>query len=259
MLFKREYLCVFLAVGLIFFIKPALAENPVKNDKPWEKFSLKFGYFISTVDSDLRLGSGVGLSVDVEELLGLDTTNSVFRIDSFWRFTENRRHRLDLTWFSFRRDGSNIVGQDIPIKDDDGNEITIPAGSHVDGKFNLDIYKAGYSYSFIQDDRMDLAFVVGLYVMPIEIGLNSTGVVNVDEKETFIAPFPTFGLRADFAITPKWFLRSGFEVFYLEIDKFTGTLYETFISVEYLPWKNFGFPICGSFLIPGAYYNHYYK
>lgn len=218
-----------------------MAENPVTNDTPWEKFSLKFGYFISTVDSDLSLGSGVGISVDVEELLGLDTTNSVFRIDGFWRFTDNRRHRLDLTWFSFRRDGSNIVGQDIPIKDEDGNDITIPSGSQVDGKFNLDIYKAGYSYSFIQDDRMDLAFVVGLYVMPIEVGLKSTGSTNVDEKETLTAPLPTFGLRADFAITPKWFLRSGFDVFYLEIDEFTGTLYETFISVEYLPWKHLGF------------------
>jgi len=117
----------------------------------------------------------------------------------------------------------------------------IPAGSQVNTKFDLDIYKAAYSYSFFQDDRMDLAANMGMYVMPIDIGINATGLVNVDETERFTAPLPTLGLRFDFAITPKWFLRSGFDVFYLEIKEFRGMIYESHAAIEYLPWKNFGF------------------
>jgi len=88
---------VFFVASLLLFIKPALAENPISNDTPWEKFSLNAGYFISNTNTDLSIGSGLGVTLDVEELLGLDTNNNVFRIDAFWRFTENRRHRLDFT------------------------------------------------------------------------------------------------------------------------------------------------------------------
>ncbi len=246
MLIKRKYLYVFVAASLLFFIQPAWAENPASHDTPWEKFNVNFGYFISNVDTNLSLGSGVGLTVNVEDLLGLDGTSNVFRIDGSWRFTDNRRHRFDLTWFSFRRDGDKTTGRDIPIEDEDGNPITIPAGSQVTSKFNLDIYRGKYSYSFFQDDRMDLAFTIGLYVMPIDIELKATGFINVDESETFTAPLPTLGLRMDFAITPKWFLRSNFEVFYVEIEEFKGTLYESNVAIEYIPWKHLGFGLAGN-------------
>ena len=241
MFIKRKCLCVFFVVSLLFTIQPAFAENPASQDTPWEKFSFNAGYFISSTNTNLSLGSGLGVTVDVEELLGLDTTNSVFRVDAFWRLTDNRRHRLDFTWFSFRRDGNRTIGQDIEYEDDEGNIITIPAGSQVNTKFDLDIYKAAYSYSFFQDDRIDFAANIGLYIMPIDIGINATGLINVDETERFTAPLPTLGIRMDFAITPKWFLRSGFDVFYLEVKEFTGAIYESHVAVEYLPWKHLGF------------------
>ncbi len=231
---KRKFLSVFIAASLLLFIKPALAED-------WEKFSLDLGYFISNVNTDLRIGSGLGVSIDVEDLLGLDTTNSVFRVGALWRFTDNRRHRLDLQWFSFRRDGSKSILDDIKYKDKDGIEQIIQAGTQVESFFDLDIYQAAYSYSFFQDDRVDLAASIGLYVMPIHFGLKATGLVDVDETERFTAPLPTLGLRADFAITPEWYFRSGLQVFYLEIGEFTGSILETHVAVEYLPWKNLGF------------------
>ena len=241
MLIKRKCLYVFVAASLLLFIQPAWAEKPASNDTPWEKFSLSGGYFIANSDTDLSLGSGLGVTVSVEDLLGLDTANNVFRIDGSWRFTDNRRHKFDFTWFSFRRDGSKTVGQDFTIEDEDGNPTEILAGTLVESKFNLDIYRGRYSYSFFQDDRMDLAFSIGVYVMPIEIGLNATGLINVDETARFTAPLPSFGLRMDFAITPEWFVRSNFEIFYVEIEDFTGTLYESNVAIEYIPWKHLGF------------------
>jgi hypothetical protein len=77
--------------------------------------------------------------------------------------------------------------------------------------------------------------------MPISIGVNSTGLISVDESESFDAPLPTLALRADFAITPKWFLRTSMEIFYLEIKEFKGTIYQSSVGLEYLPWKHVGF------------------
>jgi len=236
MLIKRKFRFLFVAASLLLFIPPAMAE-----DTPWEKFNLDLGYFIANTKTDFRLGSGLGFSVDVEDLLGLDTTNSAFRAGASWRFTDNRRHRLDFEWFSFRRDGSRTIGEDIHYKDEDGNDQVIEAGTQVDSFFDFDIYEVAYSYSFFQDDRIDLAGSLGLYVMPIDFGLNATGLINYGRSETFTAPLPTFGLRADFAITPKWFFRSGIKVFYLEIGEFAGSILETHAAIEYLPWKHLGF------------------
>jgi len=236
MLTIKKCLYLFVAASLLFFIPPAMAE-----DTPWEEFSLNLGYFISNTQTDLRIGAGLGVSVDVEDLLGLDSTNSVFRVGASWRFTDNRRHRLDLQWFSFRRDGSRTIGQDIHYEDEDGNDQVIEAGTQVESYVDFDIYQAAYSYSFFQDDRIDLAGSLGLYVMPIDIGLSASGLLDVDRSERFTAPLPTLGLRADFAITPKWFFRSGLQAFYLEVGEFQGSILDANVAVEYLPWKHFGF------------------
>ena len=71
------------------------------------------GYPISTIDTSLNLAvKGLGVEVDVEDFLGMDTNSSVFKITGFWRFTDNRRHRLDLEWSSFRRDGYRTILED---------------------------------------------------------------------------------------------------------------------------------------------------
>jgi len=236
MLNKRKCLYLFVAASLFLFSQPAMAE-----DTTWKKFSLSLGYFIANTDTSVRLGSGLGVSVDMEDLLGLDTTNSAGRVNASWRFTDNRRHRLDFEWFSFRRDGSRTIGEDIHYEDIDGNDQVINAGTRVESFFDFDIYQLAYSYSFFQDDRVDLAGTLGLYVMPIDFGFNATGLINVGGSESFTAPLPVLGVRIDFAITPKWYFRSGLEVFYLEIGEFAGSILDANVAIEYLPWKHFGF------------------
>jgi len=53
------------------------------------------------------------------------------------------------------------------------------------------------------------------------------------------APLPVIGGRLDVALTPKWYLRSSMELFYLEFDSFKGSLADTLLSAEYRPWKHF--------------------
>jgi len=242
MLIKRHSLYVLLAVCLLFFIKPAWSGNTDSYDKPWKKFNVDAAYLITSMNTELNLGAkGLGVKVDVEDFFGMDTTNSIFKLKGFWRFTDNLRHRFGFEFSSYHRDGYRRILEDFIFEDDNGNQITIPAGTQVNSHFDLDIYKISYSYSFFQDDRMDIAAGMGFYWMPIDIGVNSTGLIRVSESETFDAPLPTIALRADFAITPKWFLRTSMELFYLEIQQFKGSIYQTTVALEYLPWKHVGF------------------
>lgn len=215
----------------IFSSTIAFCEEKDSNDGPWEKYSVSLGVFISETDTNVRVGSGVGISMDLEKVLNFDSTNTVFRADGSWRFTKNRRHRLDLSWFAYRYSGTKVAESDI------GNEIT--QGQTLDGFLDLDVYQLGYGYSFLQDNRIDLAAIVGLYVMPIKFGLKADGAFVAEGDVSFTAPLPVFGLRMDIALTPKWFVRTRTQLFYLEYDQFKGGIHATSAAVEYQPWKHF--------------------
>jgi hypothetical protein len=198
--FMKQLLFISFVLCLLLPYQPGMAEEWDLEEKPWEKFGANFGVFLSTVDSSFRIGSGIGLDIDVEDLLGLDTTNSVFRTDAMWRLTKNRRHRLDFTWFSLKRDGQRRILDDIVIEDDEGNKIDIPAGTTLEAFFDLDIYEIGYSYSFIQNDRLDLAAGVGLYVMPMDFGIKVSGLSMI--KGMPISPVPCWSFVRRWSTIP---------------------------------------------------------
>jgi hypothetical protein len=228
------------AISLSFTSQTTLASGHRPGEQPWEKYGVNLGVFVASTDSTFRIGSGIGLDIDVENLLGLDATNTVFRTGALWRFSDNRRHRLDFNWFSFKRDGTRQILDDITIENKAGEKITIEAGSTVNGFFDLDIYEVAYSYSFFQDERIDLAAGIGFYVMPIDFGLRVTGIADEEGSQDFTAPLPVVGLRMDFALTPQWFIRTGSQLFYLEYDSFKGVLMDFRAAIEYNPWKHVG-------------------
>jgi hypothetical protein len=162
-----------------FFNSPAgWGAEADTNKEPWDKFGVEAGYFLSAENSGVRLGAGIGVDINAEELLGLDSSISAFRVGALRPFTENRRHRSDFRWFSINRDGNRQIFQDIDIEDNEGNQIPIDAGSTVDAFFDLDIYQLAYSYSFLQGERLDLAIQVGACIMPIAVWLSVAGVTD---------------------------------------------------------------------------------
>ena len=238
---KRLIPVLVLMAFLTALCPPVFAEEnttkPKTENLPWDKYTINLGSFLSSSDSNVRLSAqGVGVGIDVEEALGLDTTTTVFRADGMWRFTDNRRHRADLSWFAIRRTGETTLGQDIVV---DG--VTYPTGTAVDSAFDLDVFKAAYSYSFFQDDRMDIGAGLGLYIMPVSFELNAAGLLNGEASASVTAPLPVFGLRADFALTPKWFIKSSVDLFYLEYEQFKGTIFDTRAAVEWKAFKHVGF------------------
>jgi len=204
---------------------------------PWEKFNIQGGAFFAALNNKVMVGSeGGGVAIDVEEALGLDMHNTVFRVAGLYRIGEKRRHRVDLDYLYFNRSGTKNVEKDILV-----DNVLISAGRRVDTTFNYQIIRAAYSYSFFQDDRMDLAASIGLFVMPLKFEMSVEGLGSKQGNLDFTAPLPAVGLRGDFAVTPRWFIRTNIDVFYLEYQNFKGSLVDSRIAVEYNPWDHFGF------------------
>lgn len=210
------------------------------SSSPWEKLSVSVGGYFSNTDSSVRLGAGLGVDLDVEQTLDMNAHSTVFRAQSGWRFSDNRKHRLDVSWFALHRRAHRTIGKDFDITRPNGSTTTVKAGSDVESHFDLDIYEMTYSYSFLQDRRVDLAVLTGLYVMPIDFGMTATGLTEANGSLKFAAPLPVLGYRMDFALTDKWFFRSQSQFFYVAYKNFQGRLSEMRGAVEYVPFKHVG-------------------
>jgi len=207
--------------------------------EPWEKGAVKVGGFISAFDSSVEFGLNTlgGIKIDGETVLGLDTTMTVLRGNVMIRPGKTRRHQFDLDIASYHRSGSGVLTEEIIIDD----EILVP-GTQIDSTLNFDIIRGTYSYALLQDDRMRIALGLGVYVVPLEYGIDitTTGDDRLLEYRDVTLPLPALALRADFQLVPKLFLTAEINAMYLEIDNFSGSLIDNCIGLEYRPWKFLG-------------------
>jgi hypothetical protein len=235
---------------LCLLLLTPLAWAQVKSSDPLsEKEAFKRWYFsVGPYGAALNTGAsasidkvGLGLNVDFEKLLGLDTTTFTFRIDGAYRAGKTGRHKITASWFAFRRNGENTVSEDIPIPPELGGEPgdVIPIGTTLEGKFNIDIIKTVYRYSIILDDRIDLNVGGGFYISPITFGIGVEGSDFADTSVT--APLPVIGLGLSAALTERWYVMAQTDLMYLEIENVKGGITDTVIGVEYRPFKKVGF------------------
>ena len=207
-------------------------DNPTK-PPTWDRLGLTMGAITSTIDGSFRLGlKGSALSVDLEDTLNMDDSGTVVKGSLFWRFTENRRHRLELGWHAFRRDASRDLRSEVTFGDQ-----TFPVGTVVESSFDFDIYQFSYGYSFLQDDRIDLGISAGLFVFPIDFSISTQGATR-SKSARFTTALPTIGFYGEVILTPHFRLREGLGLFYVEYEDFSGAITSLSLSAEYVPWRN---------------------
>lgn len=203
---------------------------------PWEQGSISISGFLTTSDSELRFetSSGVGVTFDPADVLGLESDVDTFRLDGLWRFGSTRRHQLEVHYYNIDREGSRALGQNLRIVD-----VLFPEGLVVNSRLELEALNVDYGYAFLQDDRVRVAATVGMHVEKRDFEISSLSR-NLAESESFTAPLPTLGLRGDFVLTPHWRLKSSLDALYFDIENTKGTLVDALLAVEYLPFDNVG-------------------
>jgi hypothetical protein len=223
-LFRAVSLAV-LPVGCATTLVLATPTTALADD---ENFSVSLGVFLTNRDSKTRVDGTIpdsGTTVDLENDLGFDKSDTVFRIDGYYRF--NEKHRIDFSVFDLSRSASKQIQTEI-----DWNDTIYPIDTAVNAGLDLAIYKLAYTWSFIRRDRGYLGVTAGLYTADIDtyiaaesIGRSSSGGVT--------APLPVLGLRGQYDFSEKWSLRASAEVFAIEYDDFSGSLYDLYAGIDY--------------------------
>jgi hypothetical protein len=236
---------------LLWLAAPADAYErgrPWRSDQPWEKLSVKFGWFLTTFASDVSLtGSGGGVIVNLEDLLGLDTTTNQFRLEAHYRAW--RRHHFHFAFYDLSRDAVQRLDTEIPT------DPPVPVGFTVASNLDIRIYKAGYSFSFWNDDRVDLGVGLSFHIMDLGAGVEVLADAGGDPvaweqllAEAVTLPLPVLGLRGNVAITKRVFLKAAIEAFYISLSGYEGLLLDTNIALEGHICRFFGLGMAFNFM-----------
>ena len=202
-----------------------------------DRLSVSFGAFFSGYNSGITIGSknlGLGLVIDIEDALGLDVSNFATRGKVIYRFGKTKKHALAAGYFGINRNANKVLQDSLQLGD-----TSYPIGTELTSKYNLTIIRLKYDYSFYQDKRVSLGASFGMFIMPVNFSVRAQG--KEDQVTNFVAPLPLIGLRSDFQIGKKFYLRQTAELLYLSFTDFKGSLLDLTIMLEHKTFKNVGF------------------
>jgi hypothetical protein len=213
-----------------------------------DKFQIQVGsFFVTNVNTNVELAAQAGpitagTRISFEDDLGLSSSDSVPRIDGYYRF--GKRSRMDFTWFKIDRSGTAVTPFDIEFGD-----ITIPEGTAVTSFFNEEVLKATYGLSFYNAPKAELGLSAGLFVARLGTGINAPA--NAEEAKG-TAPLPVVGAYFRYNMARRWRLVGKGDFFYLQVGDYRGNLVDLRLNVEHQTWKHvgfgFGLDVIGTFL-----------
>jgi len=227
---------VIAVLASIAAMTPALGADAKETDPYNVSFT---AFFVTKTDGSIQADRSagpvnIGTSIDWHRDLGGDTNMTVPRIDGYYRF--NAHNRIDFSWYNINRDGTITTQRDI----DFGN-VHYPAGTAINSTLDTQTIKAAYTYSFYRAREIETSLSLGVYVTDVKATLQSTGL-GVSEAQSTTAPLPVFGFRIDYALTPKLWVRSKYELFFLDrLDTVQGALSDFTLQIEHHTFKHIGF------------------
>lgn len=205
----------------------------------WDRFSITGGAFISGLNSDITFFNqqlGAGIIIDFEDALGLSTNSFVFRSNATYVFGKQMKHAISAGYFGVYRKSTKILDKELIV-----GGIVYPIGAEINSKYDLTIIRGKYDYTFFQDNRVLIGASFGLFIMPVNFSVRADMIG--ESKSKFIAPLPLLGLRTDFKLTKKLYLRQSVELLYLSMSTFKGSVLDLNVLLEYYAFKKIAFGI----------------
>lgn len=204
---------------------PALAApDPISE----QGVSVRVSGFYSDSSTNLRIdssGGAIGSDVSLEGDLGFEKNKWLPTVDVLWRF--NPRHRVEFSYLGLARDSSKVINREIHWGD-----TTYPINTEITSRFDSDVWRVAYGYSFYRDGRNELSVLIGAHVTSFQTSLaGRNGTLNESADRTL--PLPTIGLQGAWEFGGNWRLSGSVNFFAIEYGDYEGSLTNATGSIEY--------------------------
>ena len=134
---------------------------------------------------------------------------------------------MDFSVFDLSRSSSKQIERNIQWRD-----RLFAIDTVVDADFDLTIYKAAYTYSFMRRDAGYLGATFGIYTADTKVSLMEQNLGQAEVGD-ITAPLPVIGLRGEYEFADRWKFRASGEFFFVEFDEVEGSLVDLYAGVDY--------------------------
>lgn len=198
-------------------------------------FEIRAGFFQDNVDSKMirkPVDGGPSEEIDIEDVLGVASRETVWQIEAIYRF--NPYHRLELAYFELGRDSNITLQQDLEV----GDEV-FPEGTELSVRSDNKTTRIAYAFSLINDAQKEIGVMAGVHVSKIE-----TEFVDVATgdfvKSKVSTPLPVVGAYGNISLGQKTMLGARLQVFRMEYDHFAGSLNFLYLGLQHNFAEKFG-------------------
>ena len=201
-----------------------------------DKFYLGAGAFFpkTATSAQLTTRTSIGVSIDFEETLGMQTAKTVPVAFARWRLGE--RWRVEAEYFQLNRSGEKTIDRNIQW-----GENVYPVNASVQSKFDFSDLRVSVGYSFFKTRDKEIGVGLGLHVAAYDVGLTSNSVGS--EQQDVTAPLPVLSVYGQFALTDHWAVSARLDRLSLSYQNYDGSLTAMGIDLMYQPFRHVGFGI----------------
>ncbi|MBL3526150.1 MAG: 2-oxoglutarate synthase [gamma proteobacterium endosymbiont of Lamellibrachia anaximandri] len=219
-----------------------------------KSFNIRLSGFMATTSTEIRVDSAggvIGETLSFEDDLNLSDREILPLLDITYRF--NPRHMLDFSYVDLGRNGATTFTKGGTTTDD----IQWSVGTEMQSRFESEVYRLAYGYSFINDGKKEFGVLLGLHVTRFNVGLSGRGSLVAVDPDTgneivvegegersydsgFTVPLPVVGLHGTYAFTPNFRVRGWGQFFSLKYDNYDGSMINASGMLEYDLFENLG-------------------
>jgi hypothetical protein len=211
--------------------------------------------YLSPTEERLRLSLGV-VYLDSNTTVQIDSSNgmtgTLVNAENDFRLSKEdfeakfqlmlrvgERNRLRFDYFSLDRTGSATLGSDIAFRN-----VELLSGDLVDTTLSIDVLSLTYEYSFIHNERFELAATLGINDTDLSARARvDTPTRHVDQTEDQAGPLPTVGLDGTYVISKRFYLDGRIAYFKANVDHLDGSLGFYELSALYRLRPNISFAL----------------
>lgn len=192
------------------------------------RFEFRIGAFQDRISTKVArdTANGIpGFETDIENFLGAADEETVLQADMIARL--GNYHRLEFGYFELGRNSTATLSRDLMF----GDELFV-AGTTIDTDVDVQIFRAGYSYSLIRDAQKELGFMAGLHISEFEVDFSSQ-TTGQSERLSARTPLPVIGAHASIFLSAKTTIGAKLQIFRTDFDRYEGSLNYATLDIQY--------------------------
>ncbi len=208
-----------------------------------EKFFIDAGVFFPERSMKISVNgtvAGPGDEFDFEQSGGIEKTDETFSLNFGWRFGE----KWQLGSQYFKSSGSSSVSLD---EDVEWGDVVFGEGTSVSVGQEFAVVRLFFARRLeSKNEQHEFGFGAGLHWMEIgafiegNVIVSGTGDAFRRESVRAQAPLPNIGAWYTYSMSPRWAFKGRIDWLSASIGKYSGTLTNLSIGLNYQAFENFG-------------------